>query len=38
MKRYGILPADQSEEAPVDVYATDRAYWRSLWFRPDTIE
>jgi hypothetical protein len=38
MKRYGILPADQSEEAPVDVYATDRAYWRSLWFRPHTIE
>jgi hypothetical protein len=38
MKRYGILPADQSEEAPVDVYATDRAYWRSLWFRPDTYE
>jgi hypothetical protein len=31
MKRHGILPADLPPDAPVDVYATDRAYWRSLW-------
>jgi hypothetical protein len=34
MKRYGILPKDLPEGAPIDVYATDRAYWRSLWWRP----
>jgi hypothetical protein len=34
MKRYGILPQALAEAAPVDVYATDRAYWRSLWWRP----
>ncbi|MHB8861255.1 MAG: HzsA-related protein [Pirellulaceae bacterium] len=38
MKRYGILPANQSEEAPLDVYATDRAYWQSLWYRPESVE
>jgi hypothetical protein len=37
MKRYGILPKDLPEDAPIDVYATDRAYWRSLWWRPRTI-
>jgi hypothetical protein len=34
MKRYGILPNDLPEAAPIDVYATDRAYWRSLWWQP----
>ncbi len=34
MKRYGILPADLPADTPVDVYATDRAYWESLWYRP----
>jgi len=35
MKRYGVLPASfNSEEDAVDVYQTDRAYWRSLWHRP----
>ena len=34
MKRYGILPADLSDDASIDVYATDRAYWRSFWHRP----
>jgi hypothetical protein len=34
MKRYGILPNDLPENAPIDVYATDRAYWRSLWWQP----
>ena len=34
MQRYGILPRDLPEGAPIDVYATDQAYWRSLWWRP----
>jgi hypothetical protein len=34
MKRYGILPKDLPVDAPIDVYATDRAYWHSLWWRP----
>ena len=35
MIRYGILPADfdQSKD-PIDVYQTDRAYWRSFWYQP----
>jgi hypothetical protein len=33
MKRYGILTADRPADAPIDVYATDRAYWESLWHR-----
>jgi hypothetical protein len=32
MQRYSILPRDLPENAPIDVYATDRAYWRSLWW------
>ena len=35
MKRYGILPAALPPDAPIDVYATDRAYWQSLWHRGD---
>ena len=35
MKRYGVLPADLEPSTPVDPYVTDRAYWRSLWFRPE---
>lgn len=34
MKRYGILPKDLAADADIDVYATDRAYWRSLWHKP----
>ncbi len=38
MKRYDILPADLPDDAAVDVYATERAYWRSLWYRnPDLV-
>jgi hypothetical protein len=37
MKRYGILPNDLAEDALIDVYATDRAYWRSLWWQPRAI-
>ncbi len=34
MKRYGILPADHNPTAPVDYYAVEQAYWRSLWYTP----
>jgi len=34
MKRYGILPKDLAEDKEIDVYATDRAYWKSLWYKP----
>jgi hypothetical protein len=34
MKRYGILPATLAADTPIDVYATDHAYWRSLWWQP----
>jgi mono/diheme cytochrome c family protein len=36
MQRYGILPASLPTDAPLDVYATERAYWQSLWYRPAT--
>jgi hypothetical protein len=34
MQRYKILPASLSADAPIDVYATEHAYWESLWYRP----
>ena len=34
MQRYGILPRDLPADSPVDVYATDQAYWQSLWYSP----
>ncbi|MHC4167230.1 MAG: HzsA-related protein [Planctomycetota bacterium] len=35
MKKYGILPADTNPKTdPIDVYALDRAYWKSLWYSP----
>ena len=34
MQNYGILPAGLPPETPLDVYALDRAYWRSLWPDP----
>jgi len=34
MKRFGILPEDMPDGAPIDVYAADRKYWRSLWWKP----
>lgn len=34
MKRFGILPASLAPSDAIDVYATDQAYWRSLWWRP----
>ena len=37
MKRYGVLPAGfDPVEDPADVYAIDRNYWQSLWWRPET--
>jgi len=35
MKRYGILPNDLPDDAFIDVYATDRAFWRSKWWQPE---
>ena len=37
MKRYGILPKNLAPDAIIDVYATDRAYWQSLWYQPDAL-
>ncbi|MBN1844126.1 MAG: PD40 domain-containing protein [Sedimentisphaerales bacterium] len=34
MQRYGILPGTLDADTPIDVYATDRAYWQSLWYDP----
>lgn len=35
MKRFGVLPATfDPERDSLDPYATDRAYWRSLWYPP----
>ena len=35
MKRFGILPNDlDPAKTPIDVYAADQAYWRSMWHRP----
>ena len=38
MKRFGILPADLPADAAVDVYATDRRYWESLWYRAVSLD
>ena len=35
MKRYGILPASfDAARDPIDVYATDRAYWAAMGWHP----
>ena len=34
MKRYGVLSAEVGPNDAIDPYATDRAYWRSLWHKP----
>lgn len=34
MTRYGILAANTTPAGVADVYATERAYWESLWYRP----
>ena len=33
MQRFGILPPDLAPDEPIDVYATDEAYWRTFWYR-----
>ena len=32
LKRYGIVSASLEPNSPIDVYATDRAYWKSHWY------
>ena len=34
MQRYGILLGDLAPAAPLDCYATEQKYWRSLWYQP----
>ncbi|NLX99844.1 MAG: hypothetical protein GXY83_27420 [Rhodopirellula sp.] len=34
MQLFGILPKDLADDAAVDPYATDQAYWRTLQFVP----
>jgi hypothetical protein len=34
MKRYGVLPASLKPDEPLDVYAVEEKYWRSLWYEP----
>lgn len=39
MKRFGVLPENfDLAKDPIDPYETDRAYWRSLWYRPAVSE
>ena len=35
MKRYGILSMDTDPAGPIDYYAVEQRYWRSLWFQPN---
>jgi len=35
MKRYGIIPENLAEDARIDPYAIDCAYWQSLWYNPE---
>jgi hypothetical protein len=35
MKRYGVLPASADASKPIDVYAIERKYWESLWYKPE---
>jgi hypothetical protein len=34
MTRFGLLPAALDPAKPIDVYAVEREYWRSLWHWP----
>ncbi len=35
MKKYGVLPADfDPASSPIDIFATDQAYWRTYWHTP----
>ncbi len=33
MKRYGVLAAEKKPTDLVDIYAVERKYWESLWYR-----
>jgi hypothetical protein len=35
MERYGILEPGTEPSAVADVYAVERRYWESLWYRPE---
>ena len=35
MKKYGIITGNLAADARIDPYATDRAYWQSLWYNPE---
>jgi hypothetical protein len=37
MKRFGILPMELPSDAQINVYETDQAYWRSLWWQPQNV-
>ncbi|MHC4087313.1 MAG: hypothetical protein ACYSU5_19205 [Planctomycetota bacterium] len=34
MKRYGIIARSFDPHGPLDVYATDRAYFKTFWYKP----
>jgi len=34
MQRFGFLPKDLGPDDPIDVYAVDKAYWESFYYRP----
>ncbi len=34
MKRYGVLDTNAALDAEYDVYAIEKKYWESLWYRP----
>jgi len=34
MRRFGALPQKLGADDPIDVYAADKTYWRSFWYRP----
>lgn len=34
MQRFGVLPPGYQPGDPIDVYETDRRYWRSMWHQP----
>jgi hypothetical protein len=36
MQRFGFLPKNLAPDAPIDIYATDRAYWDSFNYRANS--
>jgi hypothetical protein len=37
MQRFGILPTTLGPNDPINIYATDRAYWDSFYYKPPTL-